>query len=192
MQPLSPPKQFLPPWTSNIFVARFSKNPLVNQFMGTKSSCVPGQINLCISQVPQQRNPPQSNTPNATQLPNAHLPHNFSPFLNPHVVKAPVIPLHHLLNSHVPVIPTIIAPQLLTLINQHQNPVRSSPDRSLTSPAAPKLPFNYNSDLNLWRFPQNNPKIVNQVIDNAAVYNNFQPTLSPSTANPASSHAISQ
>ena len=147
-----PPTPVIPP-TNSIFVPDFSTNPQVNQFLGPKRSSVPGQLHLSIPHVPQQQNPPQSNTPNATQLPNGHLLYNFYQFLNPHVVQPPVIPSHHLIRSQIPVIPTSIAPQLLTLINKQQNPVSPPQVHPLPCPNAPKVPLNRNPDLHLWRFP---------------------------------------
>ena len=173
--------------TDSLFVPEFSTKPQVNWFLGPKSSSVP----LSILHVRQQQNPPQSNIPNATQLPNTHLPHNFSPFLNPHVVQPPVISPLYLVNSQVPVIPLSIAPQVPTLKNTAK-PRLLPPTQPLPCPTARKLPLNRNPDLNLWCFHQNSPTKVNQLTKTRAVYNNFKQTLTPSTANSAISHAISQ
>ena len=160
--------------------------------MGPKSSSVPGQSHLSNPHVPQATGSASNNTPNATQNPNTLLPHNFSPFLIQHVVQAPVILPHNLIKSQVPLIPTSIAPQVLTLIKPQGNPVYSSPGHPLPCPTAPKFTFNGNPDLNLWYFLQNTLPNANEVTKSAAVFNNFQPTLPSSTVNPASSHVISQ
>ena len=202
LSPLQPPMQ--PPWPptpvmasskSNNFAPDFSTNPQANEItnqsdvqLRPESSSMPGQLSLPNTLFAQQQNPTQLNLPHATQLPNTHLPHNFSPFLNPHVV----ISSHHLVDTQVPVIPPSIAPQLHTFVNQQQNSIRSSPARPLLSATALKHPFSRNHDLKLWRFPQNNLTKLNQRTNIAAVFNNFRPTLPPSTAKTAISHAISQ
>ena len=152
---------------------------------------MPGQLNLSNIHVPQQ-SLPQFNFHNVTQLPNTHIPINFSPFPSRNVNRPPIIAPHHLVNSQVPVIPPSIAPQVPTLNERPRNPISPPPAHPIPCPTAPKLPLNLNPDLNLWRFPQNNPLKVNQITNNAAGYNKFQPTLLSSTANAAISQPISQ
>ena len=60
MQPPRPPTPVMA-LTNSIFKPDFSTNRQVNQFLGPKSSSVPGQFHLSIPHVPQQQNPPQSN-----------------------------------------------------------------------------------------------------------------------------------
>ena len=68
-----------------------------------------------------------------------------------------------------------------------------SPQASLVPcPTAQKTPLNCNLDLSLWRFPQSNPTNLNQATNNATVFNNIQPHLPPSTANPTIIHPILQ
>ena len=164
----------------------FSTNPLVNKFLGPKSSF---QCSWSFTFVnPSFQNPPQGNTPNTTQLPNTPLSHNFPPFRNPYMVQP-----HQLFNSWVPVIPPSIAPQIPNLNKPQQNPVYFRPAHQLPCPShPPQLPLNCNLDLNIWHFPQNNPPKINQPTINAAVFNNFQSTLPPNTTNAAISHPMSQ
>ena len=198
MQPPQPPTLVKAP-ANSIFVPNFSTKPQVNQFtdqfaafLGPKISSMPGQLHLSIPQVLQQQNPAQKNIPRQTQFPNTHLPPNFYPSLNPHVVQPIVIPSHHLVNSQVPIIPPSIAPQKPSLNKTTQNPVCSPQAHPLQRPNAPKLPLNRNPDLNLWHFPQNKPPKVNPLSNNATLFNKFQPKLPTSTANYAINHAISQ
>ena len=71
LQPRRPPTPVIAP-TNSIFLPDFSTNPQVNQFLGPKSSSVPGQLHMSMPHVPQQQNPSQSNTPRQTQVPIAH------------------------------------------------------------------------------------------------------------------------
>ena len=73
-----------------------------------------------------------------------------------------------------------------------QNIVQSPQARQVPCLSAPKPPLNCTLDLNLWSFPQKNPPNLNQATNNATVFNNVQPNLPPSTANPAISHPICQ
>ena len=195
MQPPLPPTPVIAP-TNSISVPAFSTNPHVNQFLGPKSSSVPGQLHMSMPHIPQQQNPSQSNTPRQTQVPIAHSPHNVPPPLNPLVNPAPVIPPQQLFNPQHPVIPSPIPASTATYLPvpniPHQNIVQSPQARLVPCPTAPKPPLKCNLDLNLWNFPQNNPLNVNQAKDYATVFNNVQPNLPPSTANPAISHPILQ
>ena len=103
MQPPRPPTPVIAP-TNSIFVPDFSTNPQVNQFLGPKSSSVPGQLHMSMPHVPQQQNQSQSNTLRQTQVPVAHSPHNVPPPLNPLVNPPPVIPPKQLFNPQPPVI----------------------------------------------------------------------------------------
>ena len=171
------------------FCAWFSTNLKVNQFLGPKSSSVPAQLHMSMLHVPQQQNPSQSNTPRQTQVPIAHSPHNVPPPLNPLVNPPPVMPPQHLFNPQPPVIPSPIPASKATYLPvpniPQQNIVQSPQARLVPCPTAPKPPLKCNLDLNLWNFPQNNPLNVTQAKDNATVFNNVQPNLPPSTANPA-------
>ena len=89
-------------------------------------------------------------------------------------------------------IPTSTATYLPVPNFQQQNIVHSPQARLVPCLTAPKRPLNRNSDLILWRFPQNTPPNVNQVKNNETVFNNVQANLPPSTANPAISHPILQ
>ena len=62
MQPPRPPTPVMAP-TNFIFVPDFSTNSQVNQFLGPKSSSVPGQLHMWMPHVPQLLNPSQSNIP---------------------------------------------------------------------------------------------------------------------------------
>ena len=178
------------------FVPESSTNPQVNQFLGPKSSSVPGQLHLSIPHVPQQQNPPQGDILHQTQDPIAYSPHNVRRPLNPPVNLPPVIPPQQLFNPQPPVIPSPTPASTTTYLPvpviPEQNIVQSPQARLAPCPAAPKPPLNCNFDLNLWSFPQNNPPKVNQATNNAVVFNNVQPNLLPSTANPAISHPICQ
>ena len=134
---------------------------------------MPGQLNLSNPHVPQQQRLPQFNFHNTTQLPNTHLPMNFSSFPNRKVNPLPVVAPHHLVNSQVPVIPPSIAPQVPALNKPPRNHVCSPQTHPLPCPNAPKFPLNRNPDLNLWSFPQNKPPNVNPVSNNATVLGNF-------------------
>ena len=107
MQPPRPPTPVIAP-TNSIFVPEFSTNPQVNQFLGPKSSSVPGQLHMSVPHVPQLQNPSQSNIPHQKQVPIAHSPHNVPAPLNPLVNPPPVIPPQHLFNPQPPVIPSPI------------------------------------------------------------------------------------
>ena len=100
MQPPRSPTPVIAP-TNSICVSDFSTNPQVNQFLGLKSSSVPGQLHLLIPHVPQQQNPPQSNIPHQTQVPIAHSPHDVPPPLNQLVNPPPVIPPQQLFNPRL-------------------------------------------------------------------------------------------
>ena len=104
MQHPRPPKPVMAPTDSN-FVPEFSTGPQVNQFLGPKSSSVPGQLHLSIPHVQQQQNPPQSRIPHRTQITIAHSPHNVPPPLNPLVNPPPVILPQQLFNPQPPVTP---------------------------------------------------------------------------------------
>ena len=116
---------------------------------------------------------------------------HLNPFMNP----PSVIPPQQLFNPQPPVIPSPIPASTATYLpvpNIPQQNIAYSPQaRLVPCPTAPKRPFNPNPNLNLWRFPQNTPPNVNQAT-NAAVFNNVQPNLPPSTSNPAISHHILQ
>ena len=70
------------------------------------------------------------------------------------------------------------------------NIVQSPQARLVPCLTAPKPPLNCNFDLNLCRFPRNNPTNVNEAKNNATAFNNLQSNLPPSTANPNISHPI--
>ena len=202
LPPLQPPIQSLRlptpiiASTNSIFVPEVSTNLQVNQFLGPKSSSVPGQLHLSIPHVPQQQNPSRSNTPCQTEVPFALSPHNDPPHLNPLVNPPPVFPPQQLSNPQPPMIPSPIpasATTYLTVPHIPQQKIVNSPQaRLVPCPTAPKTPLNCNLDLNLWRFPQNNPTKVNQATNNATFFNNIQPNLTPSTANPTIIHPILQ
>ena len=195
MQPPRPPTPVMAP-TNSIFVPNVSTNPQVNQFLGPKSSSVPGQLHKSMHHVPQLLNPSQSNFPHQTQVPIAHSPHNIPPPLNPLVNPPPVFPSQHLFIPQPPVIPSPPPASTATYLSvpniPQQNIVHSPQARLLPCPTALKLPLNRNTDYNLWRFPQNILPNVNQAKNNATVYNNVQSNLPPSTANPTISHPILQ
>ena len=195
MQPPRPPTPVMAP-TNSIFVPNFSTNPQVNQFLGPKSSSVPCQLHMLRPHVQQQQNQTQSNIPHQTQVPIAHSPHKVPPPLNPLVNPPPVFPSQQLFIPQPPVIPSPPPASKATYLpvpNMPQQSIVYSPQaRLLPCPTAPKLPLNRNPDLNLWRFPQNTPQNVNQATNNATVFNNIQPNLPQSTANPAMSHPILQ
>ena len=73
-----------------------------------------------------------------------------------------------------------------------QNIVQSPQARLVPCPTAPKTPLNCNLDLSLWRFPRSNPTNLNKATNNVNVFNNIQPNLPPSTANPTIIHPILQ
>ena len=195
IQHLRPPTPVIAPTNSN-FVPDFSTSPQVNQILGLKSSCVPGQLHMSIPHVPQQQNPLQSNLPRQTQVHIAHSPHNVPPPLNPLVKPPPVFPLQHLFNPQPPVNPSPNPASAATYLSvpnvPQQNIVHSPQARLVPSPTAPKSPLNRNPDLKLWRFPQNTPPNVNRAKNNATVFNNVPLNLPPSSANPAISHPILQ
>ena len=138
--------------------------------------------------VPQEQNPPQSNIPHQTLVPIAHSPHNVPPPLNPLVNPPPVFPPQQLFNPQPPVLPSSIPTSATTYLRvphiPQPNILQSPHARLVPCLTAPKPPLNCNLDLNLWRVPQNNPTNVNETTINATVFNNIQPTLPPSTANP--------
>ena len=105
MQPPRPPTPVMTP-TNSIFVPNVSTNPQVNQFLGPKSSSVPGQLHMSMPHFPQLLNPSQSNIPHQTQVPIAHSPHNIPPPLNSLVNPPPVFPSQHLFIPQPPVIPS--------------------------------------------------------------------------------------
>ena len=195
MQPPRPPTPVMAP-TNSIFVPDFSTNPQVNQFLGPKSSSVPCQLHMSMPHFQQQQNLTQSNIPHQTQVPIAHSPHKVPPPLNPLVNPPPVFPSQHLFIPQPPVIPSLPPASTATYLPvpniPQQNIVHSPQARLLPCPTAPKLPLNRNSDLNLWRFPQNILPNVNQAKNNATVYNYVQSNLPPSTANPTISYPILQ
>ena len=175
-QPPRPPTPVMAP-TNSIFVPDFSTNPQINQFLGPKISSVPWQLHMKMPHVPQQQNPPQSNIPHQTQIPIAHFPHNVPPPLNPIVNPPPVLPPQQLFNPQPPMITSPIPASATTYLPvphiPQQNTVQSPQARLVPCPIAPKTPLNCNLDLNLWRFPQNNPTNVNQATNNATVFNNI-------------------
>ena len=193
MQPLRPPTAVMAP-TNSIFVPDITRSPYVNQFVGPKNSSVPGKLHLSVPHVQQQQN--QSNIPQQTQVPIAHSPHNVPPPLNPLVNPPPLTPPQNFFNPQPPMMPSsnpASATTYLLVPNiPHQNIVQSPQARLVPCPTAPKPPLNCNLDINLWSFPQNNPPKVNQATKKAKVFNNVQPNLPPSTANPAISHPILQ
>ena len=149
--------------------------------------------------VPQQQNPPQSNIPHQTQVPIAHSPHNVPPPLNPLVNPPPVFQPQQLFNPQPPVLSSSLPPVLPSATTYLPVPHIPQPNivqlpqaRLVPCLTAPKPPLNCNLDLNLWRFPQNNPTNVNEATNNATVFSNIQPTVPPSTANPTSIHPILQ
>ena len=177
--PLQPPRPTTPVIapTNSTFVPDFSTNPQVNQFLGPKSSSVPGQLNMSMPHVPQQQNPSQSNTLRQTQVPIVHSPHNVRPPRNPLVNPPPVIPPQQLFSPQPPVIPPPISASTATYLPvpniPQQNVVQLPQARMVPCPTAPKPPLKSNLDLNLWNFPQNNPPNVNQATNKATVYKNF-------------------
>ena len=178
-------------WSVNKPAGKSVHGP-IRHILGSEGLNMPGQLNLSNPHLPQQKSLPQITFHNATQLLNTHLPMKFSSSPNRNVNPQPVIAPHHLVNSHVPIIPPSIAPQVPTLNRPAQNPVCSPQAHPLPCTNAPKLPLIRNPDLNLWRFPLKKPPNVNPVSNNATSLNNFQLILPPTTANPAISHAISQ
>ena len=157
MQPPRPPTPVMTPMNS-IFVPEVSTNPQVNQFLGPKSSSVPGQLHLSLPYVPQKQNPHQVNIPHQTQFPTAHSQHNVPPPLNPLVNPPPIIPPQKLFYPQPPMIPSPIPASTSTYLpvpNIPQNIVHSPQARLVPCPIAPKRPLNRNPDLYFWRFPQN-------------------------------------
>ena len=191
MQPPRPPTPAMAP-TNSIFVPDFSTNPQVNQFLGPKRSSVPGQLHMSMPHVPQLLNQSQSNIPHQTQVPIAHSLHNVQPPLKPLVNPPPVFPPQQLFNPQPPMIPSPIPASATTYLRvphiPQQNNVHSPQARMVPCPTAPKTPLNCNRNLSLWRFPQNNPTNLNHATNNATVFNNIQPNLHPSTANPTIFH----
>ena len=151
---------------------------------------------MSMPHVPQLQNPSQSNIPHQTQVPIAHSPHNVLPTLNPLVNQLPVIPPQQLFMPQPPVIPSPIPASTATYLPvsniPQQNTIHSAQTRPVPCITASKHPLNPNPDLNLWRFPQNTSPNVNQATNNTKVFNNVQPFLPPSTANPAINHPILQ
>ena len=193
MQPPRPPTTGIAP-TNSFFVPVFSTDPQVNKFLRPKSSSVPGQLHMSMPLSPQLLNPSQSNIPYQTQVPIAYSLLNVPPPLNPLVNQPPVIPPQQFFNPQPPVIPSPIPASTATYLPvpniPQQNIVHSPQSLLVPSPTAPKLPLNPNPNLNLWRIPQNTPPNVNQAKINATVFNNVQPNLPPSTANPVISLPI--
>ena len=105
MQPPRPPTPVMAP-TNSIFVPNVSTNPQVNQFLGPKSSSVPGQLHMSMPHVQQQQNLTQSHIPHQTQVPIAHSPHKVPPPLNPRVNSPLMFPSQHLFIPQPPVIPS--------------------------------------------------------------------------------------
>ena len=165
MQPPRPQTPVMVP-TNSFFVPDFSTNPQIKQFLGLKTSSVPGQLHMSMPHVPQLLNPSQSNTPHQTQVPIAHPPHNVPPSLIPHVNPPPVILPQQLFNPQPPVIPSSIPASTATYLPvpniPQQNIVHSPQAHLVPCPTAPKRPLNRSADLNLWRFPHNTPPNVNQ------------------------------
>ena len=155
-----------------------------------------GQLHLPNSPFAQQRKLPQSHIPHETQLLITHPMQNLPPLPNPPVNPPPILQHQQLVNLQLSMIPSSIPTSTATYLpvpnTPQQNIVHSTQDRLVPCPTAPKRPLNYILDLNLWHFPQNNPPNVNQVTNDAAVWNNFWPTLPSNTANPAISHPIRQ
>ena len=191
MQPHRPPTPVMAP-TNSIFVPDFSTNPQVNQFLGPKSSSGPGQLHMSMPHVPQLLNPSQNNIPHQTQVPIAHSPHSVPPPLKPLVNPPLVFPPQQLFNPQPPMIPSPIPASATTYLPAPQNILHSPQARLVPCPTSPKTPLNCNIDLSLWSFPQNNPTNLNQATNNATVFNNIQPNLPPSTANPIIIHPILQ
>ena len=179
MQPPRPPSPSMAP-TNAIFVPDFSTNPQVNQFLGPKSSSLPGQLHMSMPHAPQLLNPSQSNIPHQRQVPIAHSPHNVPPLLNPLVNPPPVFPPQQLYNPQPPMVPSPIpasATANLPVPNiPQQNIVHSPQTRLVPCPTAQRPPQNCNLDLNLWSFPQNKPPNVNQATNNVTVYKMFNRT----------------
>ena len=147
-------------------------------------------------QVPQLQNPSQSNIPQQTQVPIAQSPNNVLPPLNPLLNQPPVVPPQQIFIPQPPVTPSPIPASTATYLPvsnfPQQNTVHSAQTRLVPCITAPKRLLTPISDLNLWRFPQNTSPNVKQAKNNATVFNNVQPNLPPSTANPAISHPILQ
>ena len=151
---------------------------------------------MSMPHVPQQQNPPQSNIPQQTLIPIAHSPHNVPPPLNPLVNRPPVFPPQQLFNPQPPVLRSSIPTSATTYLPVPYIPqpkiVQSPQARLVPCLTAPKPPLNCNIDLNLWRFPQNNPTNVNEATNISIVFNNTQRTQPPRPANPTSIHPILQ
>ena len=195
LQPPRPPTPVIAP-TNSIFIPDFSTNPQVIQFLGPKSSSVPGQLHMSMPHIPQLLNPSQSNIPHQTQVPIAYSPHNVPPPLKPLMNPPPVLPPQQLFNPQPPMIPSPLPASATTYLPvpqiPQQNIVNSPEARLVPCPTAPKTSLNCNLDLSLWRFPQKNPTNLNQATNNATVFNNIQPNLPPRTANPTIIHPILQ
>ena len=73
IHPLRQPTPVMAPTNSN-FMPEVSTNPKKKQFLGPKSSSVPGQLHLSIPHVPQQQNPLQSDIPHQTKKPYCQFP----------------------------------------------------------------------------------------------------------------------
>ena len=203
MQPPRSPTPVMPLLNSNTFVPNFLANPQANKnrdqptvHLRPKKASMPGQLLLPSSLFAQKQNPPQFNVPQEKQLPIALLPHNLHQTLNPLVKPPHLKPPQQSFISQPPVIPSPILVSATTYPNilniPQQNIVNTPQARLVSCPTALKHPLNCNLDLKLWRFPHNNPTIVNQVTNTANVFNNFCPTLPPNTANPTISHPTPQ
>ena len=136
--------------------------------------------------------------PHEKQLPISNPMGNLPPPPNSFVNPPPFLPPRQLVNPQLFVIPSSIPARTAIYLPvpniPQQNIVQSPQFRLVPCPTEPKFPLNRNPDLNLWRFPQNTPppSKANEVANDAAVFYNFPTTFPSSTANPASSHAISQ
>ena len=119
-----------------------------------------------------------------------HLKHNSLLIVNP----PPVIPLQQLINPQPPVTPSPIPASATTYLHVPNNPLQNT----VNSPQAHLVlcqqlnerHLNCNLNPSSRRFPHS--LNVSQTTNNAAVFNNFQLSLIPSTANPAISHQILQ
>ena len=168
MQTPRPPTPVMAPWNSYIFVLNFSKISKSNQIkdqsavhLRTKKSSMPGQLHLSKPIFEQKHYPPQFNILHELQLSITHPLHNVLPPPNQLVNPPTLTPPQQLSNPQPPVIPSSIpasATTYLTVPNSpEQNTVQSPQARLVPCPNAPKLPPNWNPELKLWHFPQNNP-----------------------------------
>ena len=144
---------------------------------------------MSMPHVPQLLNPSQSNTAHQTQVPITHSPHKVPPPLNPLVNPPPIFSPQQLFSPKPPVIPSPIPASTAIYLPvpkiPQQNIVQSPQARLVPCPTAPKRPLNPHPDISLCSFHQNTPPSVNQAKNIATVFNNVQPNLPPSTANPA-------